>query len=494
MFGPGSRRIAVWCLLLLPLALIAVACYTGKPVDRAGLDDAKAREHRLRLTYATGNVILMPNWTLEYPHVIGEIDESKGVVPSEPVERFAHMRRFNLDDATKIESYRVSPLKIAGLSTGLAIAGISLAMLLIVATSCPTVYVVDGAQATVAGEAYPGAIFRSVQRDDLLHLPGANGRTLTVRMANNNPEIQYTDSAQVMLVEHASSQRALATHDGHPVLVEGSQTPSRAIDLDGNDMIERVRAIDDAVWQSDLDRAFLAKRRDLREGLVVTFEQPRGNAIEITAENTLWMSAVFHQGFSMLGGTFDKAINVANKAERAGIDSWRAREGADLRVEVLRDGEWTQAAVVQTPGVAALRTMLVPIGDVDETELQIRLSGGFGFWRIGSIALTTIVDKLPETTIITAKNDPIGEKDGRYHVLSEYGSSVDLTFELPERTGAARTAFLASSGWYNPLPPKRKLPRVAALNELRTTPGGLAQLGLDLYARNRDHLQQEPAR
>jgi hypothetical protein len=164
----------------------------------------------------------------------------------------------------------------------------------------------------------------------------------------------------------------------------------------------------------------------------------------------------------------------------------------DLRVEVLRDGAWTEVAMVQTPGMAALRTMLVPIGDVDANELQVRLTGGFGFWRIGSVALTTIVDASPKTTVVAATNDPpidlMTEKDGRYHVLSDYGQSVDLTFELPEARGA-RTAFFASSGWYNPLPPDRKLPQVAALNNLRTTPGGLADFGLDFYARNRERLQ-----
>lgn len=480
MSGRTYRRTVVCCLLLLPAALFAIACYTAKPVDRAGLGDAKAREHRIRLTYANGNVILMPNWIVEYPYVFGEIDESKGTVPSEPVEKFAHLRRFNLDDTTKIETFKVSPWKVAGLSGGLAIAGIVLGMAILVSSSCPTVYVVDDAQQVLAGEAYPGAIFQSVQRDDLLRLPGADGRTMTIRMVNDNPEIQYTDAARLVLIEHADDQRALATDDGRGMLVQGSQQPTRRVDLDGH-------IVNAAIWQSDLDRAFLAKRRDLREGLVVTFDKPRGNALELAAENTLWMSVVFQQGFSMLGSTFGPAMNAANKAERAGIQAWRAREGVDLRVEVLRNGTWTEVGMVQTPGMAALRTMLVPIGEVDGDELQVRFTGGFGFWRIGNVALTTIVDEAPETTVITATNDPIGGKDGRYHVLSDYGQSVDLTFALPEARGA-RTAFLATSGWYNPLPPRRKLPQVAALNTLRTTPGGLAQLGLDLYARNRENL------
>ena len=475
MLGRAVRRAtAVACLLVL-------ACYSGRTIDRTTLEKSDSRKYHLRLTYPMGDVILLPQWTVDYPYVIGQIDEQRGPVPSEAVPQFANMRRFSLDDATKIESYRLSPWKIAGLSGASLIGGIAIMALIAVATSCPTVYVIEDGKEVIAGEAYPGAIFRSVQRDDLLRLPGVHGRSLTVRMVNNNPEIQYTDSAKVLLVEHSPSERAAATHDGRAVLVGGVQSPVRTIDLDGNTV-----DLDEAIWQSDLDRAFLANQRNLREGLVAAFAKPRGNALELTAENTLWMSVVFQQGFSMLGSTFGPAMNAANKAESKGIEAWRAREGVDLRVEVLRDGTWKDAAVVQTPGMAALRTMIVPIGDVEQTdELQVRLTAGFGFWRIGSIKLASIVDDHPKTTVISATSDPIGEKDGRYHVLSDYGQSVDLTFELPERHG---TAFLATSGWYNPLPPKRKLPQVAALNELRTTPGGLVQLGHDLYARNREHL------
>ncbi len=225
MFGRACRRLTAVC------CLVVLACYSGRPIDRATLEGSDSRKYHLKLTYPEGDVILLPHWTVEYPYVLGEIDEQRGPVPSEPVEKYARFRRFSLDDATKIETYRLSPWKIAGLSGASLIGGIAIMALIAVATSCPTVYVVDGTQQTIAGEAYPGAIFRSVQRDDLLRLPGANGRTMTVRMVNNNPEIQYTDSGRLVLIEHAETQRALATHDGGGMIVEGTQQPARSVDL-----------------------------------------------------------------------------------------------------------------------------------------------------------------------------------------------------------------------------------------------------------------------
>ena len=491
-----ARRSAALCLLFLFGAFALAACYTTKPITREELETADARKLELKLTYPTGTVTVLENWTLEYPWIVGTYEEDRGVLPGEPVEKYPQLRRFNLDEATRIESYKLSPARIAGLSAGALLAALVGTTLLLALTSCPAVYVVDGTQATIAGEAYPGAIFRSVQRDDLLPLPHASGRALTLRLVNHNPEIQYTDSARLVLVEHSPDERARATPDGRPVLIGPSRSPFAATDLEGVDVLDRVRGADNQVWQSDLDRAFLSGRRTLREGVVATFEPVPGNAaLEIATENTLWMAAVFERGFSMLGGTFGPAMRAANRAERASIDAWRVREGVDLKVEVLRGGTWTTAGIVQTPGMAALRTMVLPLGDVEGSEVQVRVSGGFGFWRIGSLALTTIVDASPASKIITATDAPpsMRAKDGRYHVLSKYGQMVELRFDLPA-SDRERSLFLETSGWYNPLPPRSRLPQVSALNTLRSTPGGLAQLGLDLYATHRDQLQQASAR
>ncbi len=493
--GRLSRRAGAVCMVLV---LLFTACYSASQADRAVLEAAQARKHRLRLTYPNGNVIIKQGWTVAYPFIVGEIDESRGVVPSDPVERSATHRRFNVDEATKVESYKLSGWKVAGLSGAAVVGAVVAAALIIVATSCPTVYVVDGAQQVLVGEAYPGAIFRSVQREDLLPLPPIEGSTLKLRLRNDNPEIQYTDAASLMLIEHQPNQRAVATHDGRALVVSGSRAPARVIDLNGADVSERVRAADDLVWQSDMDVAFRAGQRDPREGLVATFDESSAErlALEIRAENTLWMSAVFHSGFAMMGSSFGPLMKAANSAERTRIEAWRAREGVDLRVELLRDGNWSEVALVQTPGVAALRTMAVPLGPAGTGQVQVRLSGGFGFWRIGSVALTTIIDDEPEATIVSSSEARalVGEKDGRYHVMRQYGESVDLTFALPPQGTGVRTAFLASSGYYNPLPPQTRRPQLAALNAISRTTGGLAGLGIDLYARHREQLQEERGR
>ena len=493
-----GRRSFVLSVLLLPVLVALVSCYSAAVADRAAVEQPEARKHRLRLTYPAGHVIIMPEWTVEYPFVIGEIDETSGNVPSDPVERSANLRRFNLDEATKVETYKTSPLKIAGVS-GLSIVGAMVAFALILAaTSCPTVYVVDGAHERVVGEAYPGAIFRSVQREDLLPLPPLGSSTVTLRLRNDNPEVQYTDYAALIVVKHTTHQSALATHDGRVLLSEGSNPPVRVLDLEGSDVTAVTRSADSLVWQSDMDAAFRSGRRELREGIVATFENPKSApaALVIAAENTLWMSAVFHRGFAMMGSSFGPMMRIANQADRAGIGTWRAREGVDLRVEVWRDGQWAQTAIVQTPGVVALRTMAVPLGTVAAGELRVRLSGGFGFWRIGSVALTEVVDVAPVTTTIPAASTGgwFARADGDYHVMKSTGDSVDLTFALPPPGDGERSLFLATSGYYNPLAPKPRVPQLAALNEIRSTPGALARSGLDLYARHRGQLHQERAR
>ena len=505
----AGRRVTAWTVLVAPLlfALIA-ACYSGRPVDRATIQqNPPTNQARLRLIYPNGSVILMPGWILQYPYVNGEIDEAKGNVPSEPVAGSNITRRFNLDDATQIESYRVSAAKIAGMSV-LGAAGLVAAVaLLIAATSCPTVYLMHDGKPVLAGEAYPGAIFRSIQRDDLLALPDVQSGRLQLRLSNDNPEIQYTDAAQIVLVRHARDVRALATQDGRVVLAGPSQAPSTARDLDGGDVMDRIAGVDDRVWQSDLDASYRAGKREAREGVVATFRAPADGALvlDLMAENTLWMSAVFHRGFAMTGASFRPMIAAANAGDRGRTEAWRAREGVDLRVEVLRGEQWQQVAIVPTPGVVKLREMAVPIGTFARDEqVQVRLTGGFGFWRIGSAAIASVVESSPKFTSVAAtsaigsdgrdQRQLIERADGRYQVLPKPGHFIDLTFELPESADETQTAFLATSGYYNPLPPARHRQQLAEVRRITATEGGLALLGIDMYADNHAALHAELSR
>jgi hypothetical protein len=448
------------------------------------------------LYYAEGDVIIMPGWTVQYPYVTGEVDESRGKVPSDAVEGSAALRRFNLDEATQIQTYEFSPLKLGG-TIGAGVLGVMAVIgILLAATSCPTVSIVERDRHVVVGEAYPGAIFRSLQRDDLLPLPPLSSGKLTLRVSNDNPEIQYTDFASLLVVAHSAKQRALATHDGRAILVGETTAPQHATDLNGEDVTRAVRANDREVWQSSLERGSAAERRDLREGLILTFPQsPRGAAaLELTAETTLWMSAVFQRCFAMTGSSFGPLMNAANKSSRVANDEWRDREGVDLRVEVWRDGAWVRAATVQTPGVSALRSMAVPLGDSDGGELRVRLTSGFGFWRVGSVALAPLLDERPQTITIkprSAAGALLDSTDALYHVLAKPGEAIDLTFDVPAGERATQTIFFASSGYYNPLPPPKRVPQLRALNRIRATSGGLAAFGLELYAANRAHLNEE---
>lgn len=491
-----TRRATVWSLLLLPLlAALLAACYSSARIDRTALEREDTRKHRIRIFYASGDVILMPGWTVQYPYVTGEVDELHGVIPSDPVDKHPALKRFNLDEATQMETMPLSIARIAGLSAGSFLGLVAGIALLIAATSCPGVYVVDGSTQVLAGEAYPGAIFRSIQRDDLLALPQFDGETLTIRLRNDNPEVQYTDSASVVVVTHAQSERALSTHNGRAILVGASHAADSAVDLAENDVTPLVNAMDARVWQSDLFAASMAGTRELREGVVATFTNTpqQQAALEITAESTLWMSAIFHQCFAMTGASFGPMMKVANSSDPTAAAAWRDREGVDLRVELWQDGAWRQVASLQTPGVSTLRTMAVPIGRTDGSTLRVRLSGGFGFWRIGTIAIAPVTNDAPELVRVAAHSSAaalVAAKDARFHVLNEPGDSVDMSFPLPERSGEARTLFFASSGYYNPTPPERSLPQLASLRKLQATPGALVTLGLDLYAKHRDQLHE----
>jgi hypothetical protein len=152
-------------------------------------------------------------------------------------------------------------------------------------------------------------------------------------------------------------------------------------------------------------------------------------------------------------------------------------------------------ALMQTPGMSALRRMAVPLGTFDPGEaVEVRMTGGFGFWRIGSLAVTPVVDEAPEVTVVEARDALVGRKDQRYHEMKHNGDSIDLTFVLPAEGASSRSLFLATSGYYNPLPPAKRMPQLAAMRRVQASPGELAGFGIDLYAANRRSLYEAPAR
>ena len=435
-----------------------------------------------------GTVVLRGISRVEAPWVEGQLVDGKGPV------------RIDLDKVERLQIFEVNVEKtvlVDIVAPGAIVATVALLVALL-KESCPFVYVYRGHAWELVGEAYAGAAFQSVQRDDLLPVPSVGAtRRVAIRLRNEARETQYTDRAELVIVDHEPGLRALSTFDGHPVLVGPSRSATWARDGRGVDVAALVSASDARVWETDPAAAALVEQEPLDDVLTSGFALPITGApmLEITASNTPWLDLTFGRFFAAMGDHLDEYIAAGNRpsAERS-IRHWREREGIDLLVEMRAGDTWKLVAVVPTIGPAALREVAVPL-PVDRAHgtdrVQVRLRSGLGFWRVDRLALSASDGAPVEIRHVKARaaratggrDDlaTIAATDQRYNALAEFGESLDLDFDLPPlRVGRTRDTFLFSSGYYNVHPPVQAAFQPGILMSISDQPGAFARFGRDL--------------
>jgi hypothetical protein len=455
------------------------------PISEASFIAQAIEGRRVRFDTASGSVVLVVR-KVQFPLVEGEPAPSQGVV------------RVDLRRVTAVEVYEVNGTATTFRTIGLAagIVGAVFLIVLLTKESCPFVYVDLGQGYELVGEAYAGAAFRSLQRDDLLPLPAVDEGILHVRLRNEARETQFTDRAELVLVDHGPDVRALSTFDGRPILVGTPIPPASARGLHGLDMTGLVSDRDETLWESD-PVSVAAEDTPLVDELEAAFRSPasRGHVLEIVAGNTPWLDLVMGRFFAALGERIDQYVRTWNDpAAGSRLAAWREREGVDLTVEAFAGGTWRKVAIVPTVGAAALREIAVPLPPVspsDGSVLRVRLRGGLGFWRVDRLALSDRIDRPVHVRRLSAKTamatgeredrDLVATVDHRYNMLSQMNEAVDLAFEVPPVAFAhARSAFLLTTGYYNVHPPVQNRWSPGTLRTIRDEPGGLSRLSRDL--------------
>ena len=348
---------------------------------------------------------------------------------------------------------------------------------------CPVVYMDREQGMDLVGEAFPGAVMRSVERRDVLSLPRPRSGSVHVRMVDEARQTQYVDEVTLLVAEHPPDLRALVAHDRGIVLVGAAGAPTSVLDELGHDAAPLLTARDGRVWQTDLGEA--ASGAPLRDELTATFAAPPVGTpvLEIVGGNTEWLEVVLGRVARAMGDQLPRYRALGDRPEGAAwIASWRERQRVDLSVDAFMAGTWHRIATVPSPGAATLRHVAVPLPDqlAGSGTLRVRLSSGEGFWRIDQLALSVLAPSLPamrrlapsSATGVAGRNEreAIADADGRYAMLEDLGSVLDLRFDVaPPEEGTSQSLFLSSRGYYE---------RQAAL-EGRSSPELLARLADD---------------
>jgi hypothetical protein len=499
--------------VIAALAPSALGCYSYSAIPLTEVDTSRAQGRNMRFTMFSGVQISMLVTRVDYPFVEGSVEVNRAAGNfGFGNESKSETTRLDLREVVKVEIQELDSGATVGY-TFLALTGTALAVVIIVAltkSSCPFVYIDRGHGYELVGEAYAGAAFRSIQRDDLLPIPDfPDSTSVKMRLFNGAHETQYTDRLEVWTVDHAPGVRVVSTQAAELLAVSESIAPTEARDFDGRDATHLVSTADGNLWQSDLTVPAESETARLTEGMTATFAPLKSGdtpVLEITGGNTAWLDLVFGRFFAAMGDNLERYLEKGNDPKASSrIRAWRAREGVDLKVEVLEGGSWKEVALVPTIGPMSLRRVAVRLPAVEKVQggsLQVRLTGGLGFWKVDKLALSTVEQgaklEVKRSSPVLARGlggaderSALGDVDGRYQVLPQFGDAMQLSFNLPAHPAdQTRDAFLFSNGYYNVHRPPESSYRPGTLLAIRDDPGALARFGLDLYRGYVQRLQQ----
>ena len=356
-------------------------------------------------------------------------------------------------------------------NTVLAVFGITIGTLAVITTiialtksSCPFISVYDGEYYALQGETFGGAIYPSLAREDFVPLPAAAiGNEIKVQISNELKERQYTDMADLILVEHQLGDQIMVSPSGQLLLVKNNIKPSLAI-LNGRiDMLEKIAATDNTPCSFD----DLSNPSSVNE-LVVEFENPGENknlSLMVDMRNSMWLDYLMVEFSSHFGSRYATWTEKQKKRPAQELLDWQEKQNMPLTFAVKTIDGWKLIEKVKTIGPLMNREVAISLEGfkLGSGPIEISMTTGFMFWEIDRISLTEVA-QVPENTIQYIKPaiaidemdrdvlSPLLENDGIYLEQHQVGNRAYITYPVSGYSlEKGYSAFLYTKGYYEPI-------------------------------------------
>ena len=389
-----------------------------------------------------------------------------------------------LEDISKVEVYNhqtgAKLLERVGVGVGLSV-GLGLAVL---ASSCPFIYTLDENNYKFRGEVYGGAIAPNLERDDYMPLPDFTSidSVFKLKITNELEEIQYTDVAELLMVEHANDMEVLMDSYGAPYSLKHTVSPRSAQTDLGNDYLSEINTHDGVAYQF-LDETIENKDFSSIDLSFISTGSTNQMKLVLNLKNTLWLDHMFERFGSLMGNLYDRISSNQNSSPAEQKIQWSKDEGIMLAVKLKTDEGWRTIDYVNTVGPFASRSIVVPIeadcqaGD----EIIVRLESGYHFWEVDYAAMDFTsndpleITRLPLLTAVDENNidlmSVIAYHDGTYLEQPYIGAEAILTFDgTPTlQSQKSTTLFLHTRGYYEYIRDYTGKPNITELKKFRVT-------------------------
>ena len=397
-----------------------------------------------------------------------ELNEVHFYIPFYSSKKVPSSYTLSLDKVQKIEVIekdkpRTTSSYILG-AIGYTLGAMAVAAIIIAATksSCPFVSADDGNSFSIQGEIYGGAIYPQLAKHDYLPLklaPTADG-AYHIKISNELKEIQYTDMAELWVIEHQPKTKVLAGTNGELYSISDPQAPIEASLRYHNDALKNIAEANDLHMQYFDDSASKNGVNDL----MVTFhkpEQAKQAKLLLTLKNSYFLDYLYGELAKGFGKYYASYIKKQHKKTAAELLKWVSEQKIPLEISIKTADGWKKVQELNTIGPLATREVVIPIdlSGITSKELQLRLSSGFMFWEIDAMAIdySSNTDFAVEKLSLAQATDEKGKdirslinsEDGQYLAQPEIGNVATLEYKAgKKKEGMAYSYVFHTKGYY----------------------------------------------
>jgi hypothetical protein len=364
------------------------------------------------------------------------------------------------------------------------VAGVMVIIGIIVAltkSSCPLVYTYDGTSYNFTGEMYGGAVNSPSERDDYMPLPGikALDGKYQLKIANELLERQYTNLAELIVVEHPANMTVLIDKHGNMQTMGELKSPDKATD-GNNQQCTNVLASKDSLSylfnQANTENAEMSS-------LVLSFDKPaeaHSAKLLLNVKNSFWLDYIYGKFNEQFGVFFNEFNERQKKVPQEKNVRWALDQGIPLSVYVETGSGWQFVDYINTIGPLASRDVVVPINlsGVSGDKVKIKLECGLMFWEADYAAIDYTANKalktdyLPVFTAYDEKGKDVSSSlfktDKKYLYQPEVGNEAVISFSTATpASDIKQSVFFHNRGYYEYIRNYTNKPDMAYLKTFR---------------------------
>jgi hypothetical protein len=382
---------------------------------------------------------------------------------------------------------------LGGLGIGIGamvVAGIIIAL---TKDSCPFVSVYDGEQFQLQGELFGGAINPKLERPDYLPLRAmpVNGE-FQVRLSNELKEKQYTNFADLLVIEHPANTLVFPNSDGKIFQVADPVLPVSARLNEQRDVLKAISRRDEYFCGFD-DTTSGTGINELNMTFNRKADQKQAKLL-LHLKNSYWLDYLYGEFTRNFGSKYENWKEKQKHKSAEQMVRWTEEQNIPLTISMKTKTGWKEIQKLKTIGPLANRNIIIPI----ETEtgldgpINIKLTTGFMFWEIDYAAMDFSIDEPLNVVRLKPESaedgngksvvDALTEYDNQYLSQPQAGSYAILKYKFNQRPKAGNTFSVVfhTSGYYEPIREFTGKPDLALLKRFRE-PGYMPKFSLNSF-------------